>query len=277
MKKVFVLMIMITITSLSFSQSNNVSKYSKEIDCEYPLSREISRYLKSAEENVDLERYKTIIRNGDISAIEKPYLNDFQLGVLSKTELKLFRNLFYAKKGYIFSDVELEKYYSQFDWYHPETKDVSFTGLEQIAINRIKVFESESSINYAYENKSITWEKWNGGADQRGFLLKLNSDKSFEYIPDAGINRLKKINGKWSVLNNKIVLSVETETVYFGGYVASDPNTPYIEKGTPGIITFENPIKITLPLNEVDAERKNNLNSNKEWLKLGSTECYISK
>ena len=110
MKKSIIFILIVTIGSFTFAQNNGVSKYSKEIDCEYPFSGEIQKWLKWAEEDVDLERYKTIIRNGDISAIEKPYLNDLQLGTLSKTELKLFRNLFYAKKGYIFSDEELGKY-----------------------------------------------------------------------------------------------------------------------------------------------------------------------
>ena len=277
MKKFFVLLIMMSVASLFYAQDNEVSKYSKEIDCDYPLSHEISRWLKLAENDVDLEKYKTVIRNGDISAIERPYLNDLQLGVLSKTELKLFRNLFYAKKGYIFSDDEFRKYYSQFNWYKPTTKNVEFTNLEQSAIDRIKIFESESTIEYDYENRNIIWEQWNGGADQRGFLLKLNKDKNFEYIHDLVINRIIKIKGTWSISKNKIILSVEKEYVYFGGYVADHPNTPYIDKATPGIITFEKPIKITLPLNETDVDKKYNFTWSEQWIMIGSTECYISK
>ncbi len=277
MKKVFVLLIILSATSLCYPHSNEVSRYSKEIDCDYPLSDEIATWLKRAEADVDLEKYKTIIRNGDISAIESPYLNDLQLGVLSKTELKLFRNLFYAKKGFIFSDDELSKYYSQFEWYTPTTKNVNFTDLEQSAIDRIKIFESESTIEYDYENRNIIWEQWNGGADQRGFLLKLNKDKTFEFIPNQGINRLIKIEGTWSISKNKIILSVEKEFVYFGGYIADHPNTPYIGKATPGIITFEKPIKITLPLNETDVDKEYNLTWSEQWIMLGSTECYISE
>nr|WP_180487251.1 YARHG domain-containing protein [Treponema socranskii] len=277
MKKNFVLLFILSLTALSFSQDNYISKYSKEIDCEYPLSNEISKWLKWAEEDIDLKKYKTIIRNGDISAIETLYLNDLQLGALSKTELKLFRNLFYAKKGYIFSDEELEKYYKQFEWYHPATKNVTFTDLEQYAINRIKVFESESTIKYDYENRTIVWEQWNGGADQRGFLLKLNKDKTFEFRPSRVINRLRRINGTWTISNNKIILSVETEFVFFGGYIASHPNTPYIDKATPVTITYDKPIKITLPLNESDVDKKYNFTWSEKWIMIGSTECYISE
>ena len=212
-----------------------------------------------------------------IEEIEKPYLNDLQLGALSKTELKLLRNLFYAKKGYIFNEDDLTKFFSQFDWYKPKTKEVTFSDLEKTAINRIKLFESESTIKYDYEDKNIIWEKWNGGADQRGQLLKLNKDKSFEYFPSQSINRIKSITGTWEIKNNKIVLYVDTENILLGGYVAFHPNTPFIDQGNSAIIKFNEPIKISLPLNESEVDKKYNLTWSKNWLKIGSTDCYISQ
>ncbi|MBR6154136.1 MAG: YARHG domain-containing protein [Treponema sp.] len=277
MKKGFALLFILSVIIPVYSQDDEISKYSKEINCEYPLSDDIAKWLDWAEEDLDLEKYKTIIRNGDISAIEEPYLNDLQLGVLTKTELKLFRNLFFAKKGYIFSDKELEKYYMQFEWYQPTTKNVTFTDREQIAINIIKLFEAESTIKYYYENRDIVWEQWNGGADQRGFLLKLNKNKTFEYIPGSVINRLTKLTGKWAISNNKIILSVEKEFVQFGGYIASHPNTPYIDKATPATITFDKPIKITLPLNESESDKIYNFTWSESWIMLGSSECYMSQ
>ena len=274
MKKVLLISIMISISALVHAQNNSISQYAKELDSEYPYRYNVSSYLESADELIDLEKYKTIIRNGDISAIEKPYLNDLQLGALSKTELKLFRNLFYAKKGYIFSDKELEKFFMQFDWYKPKSKDVSFTWLEESAINRIKLFENESSVKYDFENRSIIWETWNGGADQRGPLLKLNKDKTFEYIPGKTINRVEKINGSWLVLNNKIILSVENESVLFGGYVTEDAS--YIKNGSSVIIQYKSPVKIFLPLNESQAPQKYNLKWGEKWLMIGSGDCYIS-
>ena len=275
MKKLFFLSIMIFLSALAYSQNNEVSQYAKELDCQYPWRyTDVASYLESAGELIDLERYKTIIRNGDISAIEKPYLNDLQLGALSKTELKLFRNLFYAKKGYIFSDKELEKYFKQFDWYEAKSKDVKFTGLEESAINRIKLFEADSPVKYEYENRSLVWECWNGGADQRGPLLKLNKNKTFEYIPWQTINRVTAIKGSWLVVNNKIVLSVESEELLFGGYVTED--AWYIKNGSPVVIQYKNPLKITLPLNESQAPKKYNLNWSEKWLMIGSCDCYIS-
>ena len=53
-------------------------------------------------DEIDLLRYKTVIRNGIIEEIDDKYLNDLQLGVLTKTELKLLRNFFMLKKGIFF-------------------------------------------------------------------------------------------------------------------------------------------------------------------------------
>lgn len=276
------LLVLLSIISivLIYSQSDHEfiqNTYSSEIDCEYPFTYDgeffnVENLLKFSEEEIDLEKYRTIIRNGDISSLDKPYLNDLQLGVLTKTELKLFRNLFYAINGYIFSDEELTKYFSQFSWYNPKTKNINFTDLEDTAIKKIKLFEAASSIEYDYGDKDIIWEEFNGGSDQRGFLLKLNKNHTFEYIPNQNINRVVKIIGTWSISFNKIKLSIEKEYVLFGGFIADHPNTPYIDKGTSVTINYERPLEILLPLNKSEW----NLDWNAKWIKIGSADCYIS-
>ena len=273
MKKVFIFLLTLLFIISLYSKDFQKNKYSTEIDCEYPYTYQSFEHLKSAEVEIDLLKYKTIIRNGIIEEIEKPYLNDLQLGVLTKTELKLFRNMFYAKKGYIFSDEDLTKFFIQFEWYKPTTKQVTFTDLETSAINRIKIFENESTTTYDYEGKNIIWEVWNGGANERGPLFKLNKDYSFEYIPWQTINRLKKITGKWTIEKNKLILLVITEDVVFGGY----SNFDEIVTGTPVSIQYKEPLKITLPLNTSDVNKKYNLTWSDKWLMIGSADCYISQ
>lgn len=279
MKKVFLCFISIVIISCAWAQNNHhfeKNKYSTDINCDYPLGYDVQRYLNSAEKNIDLEKYRTIISNGDIDAIENPYLDDLQLGVLNKTELKLFRNMFFAKKGYIFTDDELTKYFNQFKWYEPKSKDVTFTDREQSAIDRIKLFEADATVNYEFEKKSVLWECFNGGADQRGPLLKLNKDKTFEYTPAATINRVQNVCGTWNIANNKIVLSVKSENVFFGGYVADD-TTPYIKNGTPVSIVYNQPIIITLPINKSETFEKYNFKFGESWIRIGSGDWYISR
>ena len=276
MKKVLLCLISLFLINNIYSEIFE-NKYSSELGSEEPMPYRVSEFLKWAEEDIDLLKYKTIIRNGIIEEIETPYLNDLKLGTLSKTELKLLRNLFYAKKGYIFNDDDLTKFFSQFDWYKPKTKEVTFSDLEKAAINRIKIFETESTVKYDYEDKNIIWETWNGGADQRGPLLKLNKDKSFKYIPSQSINRIESITGTWETKNNKIVLYVYTENILLGGYVAFHPNTPYIDQANPASIKFSEPIKISLPLNESEAYKKYNFTWSEKWIMIGSSDCYISR
>lgn len=279
MKKVITLSIVLLSLSLVFAQNNHhfeANKYSTELNCTDSLTKDYQRYLDSAEQTLDLEKYKTIIRHGDIAAIEKPYLDDILLGALSKTELKLFRNMFYAKKGYAFADEDLTKYFNQFEWYKPETKDVTFTDQEEYAIQRIKIFEADSTVNYDFKNRDIVWEAFNGGADQRGHLLILNKNSTFEYIPRQTINRMKNLKGKWKIVNNRIELSVESEALILGGYVDDSPFAPAIVKGTPVTITYDNPLKISLPINESETYKKYNFNFGEKWLQIGSSDCYIS-
>ena len=272
MKKVFLVLLSLTLIVSLFARDFEKNKYSTEIDCEYPYTFQTFDRQLTAGEEVDLLRYKTVIRNGIIEEIEKPYLSDLQLAALSKTELKLFRNMFYAKKGYIFSDEDLTKFFNQFEWYKPKSKQVTFTDLETTAINRIKIFENEASAAYDYADKNITWEAWNGGANERGPLFKLNKDYTFEYIPGQTINRLKKLQGKWSIENNHLILQVETEVAMFGGYDNFD-----IVKGSLVNIQYKEALKLFFPLNESIAHTKYNLNWSDKWLMIGSAECYVSQ
>ncbi len=91
------------------------------------------------------------------------------------------------------------------------------------------------------------------------------------------MNRIQYIKGKWTIFNNIFVLSAESENVLYRGYLADHPNTPYIDKGTPVVIIFEKPIKITLPLNESEAYEKYNFTWSEKWIMIGSADCYISE
>lgn len=64
-----------------------------------PLCLNVSQYANSANMEVDLEKYRLFIANGDINFLSYPYLSDLLLGTLSKEELRIFRNMFYAAKG----------------------------------------------------------------------------------------------------------------------------------------------------------------------------------
>ncbi len=275
MKKIIFCLLTFIITGFIFAQ--DINKYSKEIGIDYPLTYNPNNFNKQSKRNIDLLQYKTIIRNGLIEELENLSLNDLCLGALSNTELKLLRNMYYAKKGYVFNDVELTSYYKQFSWYKPKNKNVNFTDSENYAINKIKLFESDSTVSYSFENQTVTWEVFMGGADQRGALLKLKNDKTFIYTPSQTINRITNIEGTWSISNNKIVLKVLKENVIFGGYIMDHPNTPYMDKGNSVTIIYNEPVNIMLPLNESEIYKQYKFSFADKWLKIGSEDCFITK
>jgi hypothetical protein len=70
----------------------------------------------------------------DLEAVKK-------LNSLSEEQLRLLRNSVYARHGYKFNSSDLTKYFSQFSWYSPKTKDVKLSFVEQQNIQWIKSLE----------------------------------------------------------------------------------------------------------------------------------------
>lgn len=70
-------------------------------------------------------------------------LTQYDLASLSKVELKLMRNEIFARRGYIFKDEQLNKYFNQQEWYQPLFEDISdqLTPTEKANIALIKQLE----------------------------------------------------------------------------------------------------------------------------------------
>ncbi len=60
---------------------------------------------------------------------------------LSPQELRIMRNEIYARHGYIFSSDDLRQYFGRQSWYHPTTKNVTLSSIEQYNANFIKQYE----------------------------------------------------------------------------------------------------------------------------------------
>lgn len=71
------------------------------------------------------------------------YITDDQLYDLSSDQLRILRNAIFAIHGYRFKSDDLTDYFSRFDWYIPESSDVtaSLSTIEKKNIERIKKFE----------------------------------------------------------------------------------------------------------------------------------------
>lgn len=73
------------------------------------------------------------------------YLTDDDLLNLTIPELRIERNLIFAKHGYQFKSSDLKQYFSQFDWYNPQYENVDdmLTDVDKQNIDLIKQYENE--------------------------------------------------------------------------------------------------------------------------------------
>ena len=78
----------------------------------------VSRWCGFAHECVDREALEKVVRYFDMNPWEGITVKD--LGELSRRELTLVRNYFYAIRGYDFKTDMIRKFYSQFFWYKPD-------------------------------------------------------------------------------------------------------------------------------------------------------------
>ena len=126
MKKVFTLVLMLIFSFPVISQENeSITEY----------------YNNSLNELIPTKAKKIILGNIDLLS---ETISDFDLAILSNSDLRILRNMIYAKYGNIFSSSDLTNYYSNFAWYKPskKVKDSDLTEEELKLIERIKIFET---------------------------------------------------------------------------------------------------------------------------------------
>ena len=82
-----------------------------------------------------------------------------------------------------------------------------------------------------------------------------------------------KITLSYHKIGGSNYLLVETEAVVFGGY----DDYYNIIKGSLVNIQYNEPLRLTLPLNKSEVAEKYNLTWSDSWLMIGSADCYLSK
>ena len=78
------------------------------------------------------------------------YLNKSDLSGLTSRELTYLRNSIYAKHGYVFKSDELDRYFSQFSWYHRDysvTDDI-LNSTERANTKLIREYQKEYGMEY---------------------------------------------------------------------------------------------------------------------------------
>lgn len=76
--------------------------------------------------------------------------SESDLSPLSAKELTCLRNSVYAKHGYVFKSQELNNYFKQFGWYHPDSSvtDASLNSTEKTNVQFIKNYQEQNGKTY---------------------------------------------------------------------------------------------------------------------------------
>ena len=199
-----------------------------------------------------------LILNGQIDLLSYP-LQHFQVGQLNQKELRLLRNMIYAKHGYIFMSEDLKAYYSRFAWYEENLNfnEDLLTSVDKFNIEFIRSFEEENidSINIneiiggwhvspivaaGYENLFIVTDE--GEIEWRA--NEMNWGK-----------RLISYHGTYNFEVNKLKIKIKKFRWLYG----KDIVEPYASAGSKYVINSEDirdidissfPIEITIPLRD---------------------------
>ncbi|GHV54952.1 hypothetical protein AGMMS49579_16570 [Spirochaetia bacterium] len=136
----------------------------------------------------DSQNFKNkIINNGDINML-KSIINFQSLISFSKDELRLLRNMIYAKYNYSFKSNELRNYFSKFKWYEgiKTNVDESLTELDKINIRFIQEIELNFPTGNEIDKKLIGIWRFAGGVPAAGYIwgdyIRIYQNGIFEYL-----------------------------------------------------------------------------------------------
>lgn len=78
------------------------------------------------------------------------YFSENDLMSLSAKELTYLRNSIYARHGYVFKSQELNNYFKQFEWYHPDSNvtEAALNGVEKINAEFIRNYQKQNGKTY---------------------------------------------------------------------------------------------------------------------------------
>lgn len=114
-------------------QAVSQTKKSSQVAKQYPQVTRIQRKSQSA------QPYIVRISNGDLSLLDTK-LDVISLEPLSKNDLRILRNMIYAKHGYKFKSDDLKEFFRKFSWYKPQYTNVDAM-LSDLDLENIKLIQ----------------------------------------------------------------------------------------------------------------------------------------
>lgn len=273
MKKVFTLVLMIIFSFPVISRENeSITEY----------------YNNSLNELIPTKAKKIILGNIDLLS---ETISDFDLAILSNSDLRILRNMIYAKYGNIFSSSDLTNYYSNFAWYKPskKVKDSDLTEEELKLIERIKSFETrdENKKNVNLKSMEGIWQDYFIMADgwSNRFVFYSDNKLDFLYSQMRYIPLAKEMIGTYEIKGNVLIFKVKE--IIYNSYTPKYDTIGFWDiweiPDNRNTVTFKNPLEFKFPiknfeLNKTWKQRNYSTNEDveftKDYIELGSFSYY---
>ena len=273
MKKVFTLVLMLIFSFPVISRENeSITEY----------------YNNSLNELIPTKAKKIILGNIDLLS---ETISDFDLAILSNSDLRILRNMIYAKYGNIFSSSDLTNYYSNFAWYKPskKVKDSDLTEEELKLIERIKIFETrdENKKNVNLKSMEGIWQDYFIMADgwSNRFVFYSDNKLDFLYSQMRYIPLAKEMIGTYEIKGNVLIFKVKE--IIYNSYTPKYDTIGFWDiweiPDNRNTVTFKNPLEFKFPiknfeLNKTWKQRNYSTNEDveftKDYIELGSFSYY---
>jgi len=273
MKKVFTLVLVLIFSFPVISRENeSITEY----------------YNNSLNELIPTKAKKIILGNIDLLS---ETISDFDLAILSNSDLRILRNMIYAKYGNIFSSSDLTNYYSNFAWYKPskKVKDSDLTEEELKLIERIKIFETrdENKKNVNLKSMEGIWQDYFIMADgwSNRFVFYSDNKLEFLYSQMRYIPLAKEMIGTYEVKGNVLIFKVKE--IIYNSYTPKYDTIGFYDiweiPDNRNTVTFKNPLEFKFPiknfeLNKTWKQRNYSTNEDvefsKDYIELGSFSYY---
>ncbi|GMQ57210.1 hypothetical protein AN1V17_16050 [Vallitalea sediminicola] len=195
--------------------------------------------LDNINEIVDIEVIDDNNSNEDNIIEYKLVFNDIEVDLnssltlkeisnISKEDLSILRNAFFAKYGYVFNTSKYDVFFREQNWYEPDEEitdiNVKLNDNDWLNIDLILKVEknfNDLSNNLTSDEKNLVgfWHETPYVAAGYGEVYKFNNDRTytFQYSQYFGDNRIKAYMGKWFIINNMLYLQPIKEEYYQGG------------------------------------------------------------
>lgn len=263
MKKQIISMVLILFCVLCIYSDNDFVDFNELLDIDitnkFPLTSQYNRAIRTIDSFFTAER----ILMGNIELLDK-VISDFSLAQLQKNELRVLRNMIYARYNYRFQSEDLTQIFKMlFSWYRGDVAhvDEKLTDCDKKNIAAIKFYEgmSETKNDLVYPKQLIgVWQDipvMASGWSNR-FVFYENGD--VEYLTDQmqSTKIFLGFKGKYYIKGNTMRMEISTIYFYkrntlkleydviFGGYGWKDSKV--------SSLTLKDPIILNFPITTVE-------------------------